>query len=129
MRSHQSKARGSQSSSFFFALILGVCVWSFGADRSLWTDAPRFSFTVDGKAFAATQPSTQSETIDATRVRRRAIWNDRATGLQVRVVGVEYLNFPVVEWTVFLKNTASADSGVIESLRPIDAVLKTSVDA
>ena len=49
----------------------------------------------------------------------------RQTGLQVRLVATEYADFPVVEWTVWLKNTGKADTPIIENIQGLDGTLRT----
>ncbi|MBI2302739.1 MAG: alpha-galactosidase [Armatimonadetes bacterium] len=57
----------------------------------------------------------------ATPLRRTLTWRDPATGLEVRCEAVHYADFPVVEWTVWLKNTGAADTPLIENLQALDA--------
>lgn len=97
-------------------------------------DAKRFfSFTYDGK------PSTEllknwkvdraSGQIDDRRTERTLTYTDPVTGLTVRCVGVEYSDFPTVEWTVFLKNGGTADTPIIEDIQAIDITLVRSGDS
>ena len=81
-------------------------------------DGALFSCKVDGKPFEGIVARTKAK-LDADRVAHRMIWS-RADGLVARCEGVEYLDSPVVEWTVYLKNTRVTDSGMIEDLRAID---------
>lgn len=62
--------------------------------------------------------------IDARRRERARTWTDRKSALQVRLVATEYADFPVVEWTLWLKNTGQADSPVIESVQGLDVKLE-----
>lgn len=83
-----------------------------------------FSFTYGGK------PSGQllrqwkvertSRMLDPKRVEHKVVYADPKTGLEVRCMGVEYNDFPTVEWTVYLKNNGKKDTPIIEGLRAVD---------
>lgn len=85
---------------------------------------PPFSFTYGGKPSAEILPAWKREirqrTIDANRRETVQTYTDPATGLEVRCVGVEYLDFPTVEWTVYLRNGASVKTPLIEDLQAAD---------
>ena len=38
----------------------------------------------------------------------------------MRCVGIEWLDYPTVEWTVYFKNTGSADTPVLENIRALN---------
>lgn len=61
------------------------------------------------------------KSLDAARHETTLSYTDPATGLQVRCVAVEYLDFPTVEWTLYFKNTGSADTPILSNLQAIDA--------
>jgi alpha-galactosidase len=88
------------------------------------TQAP-FSFRYDGKDSAELLKSWRleraSRRLDAARTEHVATYTDPQTGLSVRCVGVAYSDFPVVEWTVYLKNTGSAPTPIVEQLQAIDS--------
>jgi alpha-galactosidase len=89
------------------------------------TDAsPFFSFTYDGKPSAELLPTwkmTKAEKkIDENRVERTLTWTDPKTGLEVRCVAVLYADFPVLEWTVYFKNTGKADTPILEGIQGLD---------
>ncbi len=67
-----------------------------------------------------------AEALDERRVRHTLNWADPQTGLAVRCVAVEYLDYPVVEWTVYLRNDGSAPSPLIESLRALDIEMQSA---
>lgn len=54
------------------------------------------------------------------RSQKTLTWTDRATGLEVRCVVVEYTDFPTVEWTVYFKNNGSKDTPILENLQALD---------
>ena len=73
-----------------------------------------FSFSVGGKSSSEVLRDwkrTGAECdLGAQRRERTRTWTDETSGLQVRLVATEYAGFPVVEWTVWLKNTGKADT-------------------
>ncbi|MDR3719453.1 MAG: alpha-galactosidase [Bryobacteraceae bacterium] len=87
------------------------------------TEAP-FSFRYDGKNSAeflkTWRQERASRRLDAVRTEHVVTYTDPQTGLSVRCVGVAYSDFPVVEWTVYLKNTGSAPTPIVEQLQAID---------
>jgi len=112
------------------ALADGATTWLgelpiFPPQRGPYTTEPFFSFTFDGK------PSTEllktwdrkhtARKLDGHRTEHTLALTDPRTGLAVRCVAVQYGDFPVVEWTVFVKNTGAAETPVLESLQALDA--------
>ncbi len=96
------------------------------------TKAP-FSFVYDGKPFPvgannhsplqSWQTKHDTQKLDAQRTEHTLIYTDPATGLQVRCVAIEYTDFPTVEWTLYFKNTGSADTAIIEKIQALDLEL------
>lgn len=116
-------ARGSEAPAPEFAESTG---WF---DRFLPTAAgaaPRLpcSFNYDGKpaleSLAKWPAQCTERTLDAQRTERTVIHRDPATGLEVRCVAVTYRDYPVVEWTVYCRNTGTADTPVVSDLRALD---------
>lgn len=68
----------------------------------------------------------RSRRLDADRTEFTHIWTDEATGLQVRAVGVKYGRFPVVEWTVYLKNIGQQNTPVLENIQGLDAAFESN---
>ena len=87
-----------------------------------------FSFTFGGKLsedlLRDWKQSDAERELDAQRRERTRSWTDAATGLQVRIVATEYANFPVVEWTVWLKNTGKTNTPIIENIQGFDVALE-----
>jgi len=83
-----------------------------------------FSFVYAGRPSAellATWPVTRDQKpLDRNRSQRSLSWKDQKTGLEVRCVAVEYTDWPVVEWTVYFKNTGNANTPVIENIQGLD---------
>ncbi|MCL5095940.1 MAG: NPCBM/NEW2 domain-containing protein, partial [Candidatus Omnitrophica bacterium] len=89
-----------------------------------WSSAPPFSFVYNGKVSDELLPSWQfiesTEKLDRYRTRRTQVYTDPKTGLQARVVVVSYNDFPTVEWTLYFKNTGTADSPILENIQALD---------
>jgi hypothetical protein len=92
-----------------------------------------FSFTLGGKSsdelLRDWKRTDATRALDAERRERTRTWIDAATGLQVRLVATEYEGFPVVEWTVWLRNTGDHDTPLIRtskvSTAPAQQIRKT----
>src|ERR1035437_4961407 len=84
-----------------------------------------FSFTYDGKPSAELLRGWQEQhtqrDVDASRQEAVASFTDPKTGLEVRCVAVTYRDFSTVEWTVYFKNTGTADTPVIAGIQALDA--------
>ncbi|MCL5282587.1 MAG: hypothetical protein M1376_22095, partial [Planctomycetes bacterium] len=101
------------------------------------TKAP-FSFVYDGKLFPvgannhsplqSWQAKHEVQKLDAQRTEHTLMYTDPATGLQVRCVAVEYSDFPTVEWTLYFKNTGSADTPIIEKIQALDIELSRGAE-
>jgi alpha-galactosidase len=94
---------------------------------------PPFSFSYGGQRSASLLDSWKLERsstkLDRSRTQRTLTYTDRKTGLVVRCVGVEYLDYPTVEWTMYLKNMGSNDTPLIENLNPLDTRFKRGPDS
>ena len=86
--------------------------------------APPFSFIYGGRPSAELLKGWKyeqtSKPLDQQRTERTLSWTDPATGLSVRCRAVEYLDFPTVEWTLYLKNTSGADTPIVEKLQALE---------
>lgn len=89
-----------------------------------FSDTPPFSFTYGGKASAdfigTWQVQRVSRSVDKARTEHTVTYTDPSTGLIICCVGVEYLDFPTVEWTLHLTNSGASDTPIIENIRPLD---------
>lgn len=92
-------------------------------ERPFTTD-PFFSFVYDGKPsselLAQWGVTRASKKIDGKRTQKSLKWTDPKTGLEVRCIGVEYSDFPTVEWTVYFKNTGKTDSPILSDVQSLD---------
>ncbi len=88
-------------------------------------ESPIFSFVYDGRPSAAFLTTWKlersSRMLDPQRTERTLTYTDPQTGLEVRVVGVEYHDFPTVEWTVYFRNPGPAATPILEKIQALDA--------
>ena len=94
-------------------------------------DVP-FSFVYDGRPSRESLPSWTYERsvrrIDDARTEHILSFADPATGLSIRCTGIHYDDFPVVEWTTWLRNDGSEDTPIISDLLGIDSAFPWSPD-
>lgn len=64
--------------------------------------------------------STTIEKIDGKGDQYTLRWLDEKTGLEIRMIGVQYESFPVVEWTVYFKNTGKEKTPVLSRINAAD---------
>ena len=84
-----------------------------------------FSFKFGGRRstdFLRSWPAQRSQrTLDAARTQHTLTFTDPETGLVVRCVAVQYLDFPTIEWTLYFKNSGSADTPLLADIEALDA--------
>jgi alpha-galactosidase len=106
----------------------GRTVWladlPLGPLRSPYTADLTFSFRYSAQSsreLLKTWEVKRSErTLDPVRREVTLILNDPKTGLEVRSVGVMYQDFPVVEWTLYFKNTGTVPTPILEDIQALD---------
>jgi len=83
-----------------------------------------FSFLYDGvssreflKGWKLTRSSRR---IDEFRTEETQTYKDPATGLELRVVGTMYQDFPTVEWVLYFKNDSTKPTPIIEHIQALD---------
>ena len=69
-----------------------------------------------------------SDKLDAQRVRITLTFLDENTKLEVRCVTVQYADFPVVEWTLYFKNSGMQDTPILENIQSLDMTLQRGPD-
>lgn len=89
-------------------------------------DRPVASFIYGGVPSAELLPGWRKAPIvtsDLGEGRTRSVqrWTDPVTGLELRIVSVDYRDFPAVEWTAYLTNRGTKETPIIEAVRGIDA--------
>jgi alpha-galactosidase len=106
----------------------GTTLWlgdlPIGSPAGPFNTAPPFSFTYGGKfsteLLANWDPRQSVRQLDQQRTEYTTTFHDPATGLAVRWVGVEYHDFPVIEWTLYFENTGWDDTPILENVRSVD---------
>jgi alpha-galactosidase len=87
-----------------------------------------FSFDYDGSPGAPLlgkwPRNSNIRQLDATRKEYTLTWLDEQTKLEVRYVAVEYLDFPVVEWTVYFKNKGLTDTPLLANIQALDVTFQ-----
>ncbi len=98
------------------------------AKNLIETAKPPFSFTYGGITssglIGSWETGSQVEKLGEKRTRYTITNSDNKTGLSVTCIAVEYGDFPVVEWTVYFKNTGKTDTPIIEEVRGLDLYLE-----
>jgi alpha-galactosidase len=99
-----------------------------GPLRDTYTADPPFSFTYGGdlsehflKNWA---PQRSVRKLDATRSEHTIRCRDPKAGLEVRAVATQYHDFPIVEWTLYFKNSGSSPTEILEDIQPLDSVFE-----
>jgi alpha-galactosidase len=86
------------------------------------------SFTYDGKPSAELLKTWElkraARKLDENRTEYSLTYSDPNTGLVVRCVGIEYLDYPNVEWTLYFKNTGDKDTPILADIQPLDIRLE-----
>lgn len=86
-----------------------------------------FSFTYAGRPsrdlLGSWRADRAIEKLDSDRSQCTLTFTDRKTGLTVRCLAVQYRDFPTVEWTVYFKNTGTADTEILEDVQGLDVRL------
>ncbi len=92
------------------------------------TKSPPFSFSLGAVRSAAFLRSCKRtatvQPLDSQRTKHVVTWKNLRTGLEVRSEIVDYRDFPAVEWTVYLRNTGSKDTPIVDSLQALDMSLQ-----
>jgi alpha-galactosidase len=103
-----------------------------GQDGAAYTTEPPFSFTYGDQAFADLLPGLAKKSavtsLDDARTQHELLYRDAETGLEVRCVAVEYLDFPTVEWTLYFKNTGTKDTPILSEIQALDVQFNRLAD-
>jgi alpha-galactosidase len=110
----------------------GTVVWLgdlpiVGQEREAYTTTPFFSFKYGDRSsteFISEWHFTRTaKQYDDARTRHELTYTDPDTGLVVRCVGVEYHDSPTIEWTLYFRNTGTADTPIISDILAIDTTI------
>jgi alpha-galactosidase len=93
---------------------------------------PPFSFRYGDRDSAELLPKWRVERatrdLGTERTEYVETYTDPETGLVVRCVAVTYSNFPVVEWTVYLKNSSSTPTPILHHVRALDTEFERTAE-
>jgi alpha-galactosidase len=96
----------------------------FAGDEKAKLTEPFFSFTYDGKPSSDLLKTWELKRVgrklDDNRTEHTLVYADPKTGLIVRCVGIEYLDYPCVEWTLYFKNTSDQDTPILSDIQALD---------
>ena len=85
---------------------------------------PFFSFTYDAKPSAELLKTWElkraSRQLDDKRTEHTLTYADPKTGLTIRCVGIEYRDFPTLEWTLYFKNAGRKDTPILADIQALD---------
>ncbi len=94
-----------------------------------YSTQPPFSFRYGGRPssefLGQWQLERETKKLDGQRDQHTLSWSDPQSGLRVRCVGVQYHDYPTVEWTVYFKNTGTADSPILEDIQALDTTFSS----
>jgi alpha-galactosidase len=82
------------------------------------------SFDLGGRksseVLAGFKRTVETKELGRGRTQHTVTFTDPAGALEIRLLVVAYADFPVVEWTAYLKNTGKAETAVLSDVRGID---------
>jgi alpha-galactosidase len=92
-----------------------------------------FSFIYDGKPSAELLKTWElkrsSQKLDDHRTRHTLTYTDPKTKLELRCVGVEYNDYPTVEWTLYFKNAGNKDTPILSDIQALDIQIERPAGA
>ena len=92
----------------------------------VYTKEPPFSFRYGDKTFAELLPllarESKSTRLDDARMQHELRFREPETGLEIRCVAVEYLDYPTVEWTLHFRNAGEKDTPIISDVAALDTL-------
>ncbi len=105
----------------------------FEAAKDSKSFQPFFSFQYAGKPSVELLPTWEhkqsTRKLDENRTEYTLTWTDPKTGLIVRCVGVEYRDFPAVEWTLYFENAGDKDTPILADIQALDLSVARETDA
>jgi len=98
------------------------------APKEPFNTEPFISFVYGGRPssefLSAWKLDRSSKKIDENRRQHTLTYTDPEKNLVVRCVGVEYKDFPTVEWTVYFKNTGKSNTPILSDIQAIDTLFQ-----
>ncbi|NLX98205.1 MAG: hypothetical protein GXY83_18755, partial [Rhodopirellula sp.] len=94
------------------------------AGRSAPSVEPFFSFTYDGRPSAEVLKTWTFERtrrlLDGKKTEHTLTYRDPKTGLVLRCIGIQYGDFPTVEWTLYFRNGGDKDTPILADICALD---------
>lgn len=91
-----------------------------------------FSFDVDGKSSRELLKNwtlgRAEKKLDDKRTQLTLTFTDSQSKLELRCETIVYLDFPTVEWTLYFRNTGTADSPILQNILALDAAWQRGAD-
>ena len=91
-----------------------------------------FSFLYDGKSSAELlynwPKKIETKKLDKDRTQYHLIWRDSITALEVHCIAIEYSDYPIMEWTVYFRNTGRSNTPVIKDIQGFNAEFQKGND-
>lgn len=98
------------------------------AGRSAPNAEPFFSFTYNGRPSAEVLKTWTLQRarrrLDENKTQHTLTYSDPETGLVLRCVGVQYGDFPTVEWTLYFRNAGAKETPILADLCALDIQLE-----
>src|ERR1039458_7868293 len=89
-----------------------------------------FSFVYGQKTSGSLLPSWSQKADenkpDDARIERILTWRDPRTGVEVRLVAVDYTDYPVIEWTLYFTNHGKNDTPIIEDVQALATTVRVT---
>ncbi len=97
---------------------------NFQGGSDVKTGTSFFSFNYDGTSseqwIGSWGCARESRPLDEKRTEHTITYSDPKTGLVVRCVGIEYRDFPAVEWVLYFQNTGDKDTPILKDIQALD---------
>jgi len=101
-------------------------------DRRPFPKRPPFSFRYGDRPSSellAEWPVTrETRRLDAQRSERIVTYRDPQAGLVVNCRGIEYDDYPTIEWAVTFENTGTSETPILSDVRTLDVRFERDVD-
>jgi len=91
---------------------------------------PFFSFTCNGRTSAEVLKTwTVQRTrrlLDEKRTQHTLTYRDPGTGVVLRCAGIQYHDFPTVEWTLYFRNAGDKETPILADICPLDIQIEAT---
>jgi alpha-galactosidase len=102
--------------------------WAAAHFEGKTTAEPFFSFTYDGipstKLLETWQCVRSSKKLDENRIEHAIRYSDPKSGLSIDCIGIEYCDYPNVEWTLYFSNAGEERTPILSDIQALDIHLE-----